>query len=52
MKIKSFYLLPFNTYFLIENMIFNYIVNEKKIFTPISHIKKEINCLFKCYNLK
>jgi hypothetical protein len=46
METESVYLLPPNTYPLIENVIFNYIVNEKKLFTLIGHIEEEINCLF------
>jgi hypothetical protein len=52
MKIGSIYLFPPNTHPLIENVIFNYIMNEKKLFTLTSHIKEEINCLFEMLQLK
>jgi hypothetical protein len=50
-EIRSVYLPPPNTHPSIENVIFNYIVNEKKLFALTGHTEKEINCLFEMLQL-
>jgi hypothetical protein len=46
MEIESVYLPSPNTHPSTENVIFNYIMIEKKLFTLTNHIKEKINYLF------